>query len=100
MAGEKAMTDIAWMRPKLAELARAGDTLTQLWLPDEDTLQAMHCLAYASAGPNGESFVIDVNKDVIRVTVGVRGKPYKVEGGSLPRAICLAIAAALDWEAP
>ncbi len=108
------MSDLAWMRPKLAELRGYlvyGDEDSYLvhadsklpsnehklyWRPDEDVAQAIRCLEAAQD-----------SHTTLCITKGHQWNVY-IDGGmryggerqdkSLPRAICLAIAAALEWK--
>lgn len=107
------MSDLAWMRPKLAELCglyRLGDehvyrgsqlleVTTETWRPDEDVAQAVRCLEAL-----GQQF------DMVRESVGWMVRCFRPDNSpvvvttflpkTLPQTICLAIAAALGWEKP
>jgi hypothetical protein len=104
------MTDLAWMRPKLAELCgldpytdrREPDKPCYVgltyWHPDEDVAQAVRCLEamrknYLTrlTGPTKAFWRCDLINDY---------SAWVEVDESLPRAICLAIAAALGWEKP
>jgi hypothetical protein len=94
--------DLSWTRRALAKLCGAylilepEDTAIvdfNKWRPDEDVSQAMRCLAYACASTG--SFIIDVNKAVIKITMNYDGKAHKTKEESLPRAIVLALIDAL-----
>lgn len=107
------MTDLAWMRPKLAELCGlqrddvggwyypstvrglCGETVRD-WRPDEDVAQALRCLE----ATNGYW-------DVSRTDGGYEAAVFidgigthHAKDASIPHTICLAIAAAFGWEAP
>lgn len=109
------MTDLAWTRPKLAELCglkawkvdpdfdvyRVVSSNTesgeQDWRPDDDVAQAVRCLEALHA----ESFRrIDYQGDVWTVVIyPVQGFLTSGEGQdrALPRAICCAIARSSGW---
>lgn len=111
------MTDIAWMRPKLAELCglfryaphngppyyAVPDQLpcrkVYEWRPDDDVAQAVRCLdvlaqrdrfGWKLSPTNRGRYVCDITRPSLHHVFN--------DGDTLPRAICLAIAAALGWE--
>lgn len=95
--------DLSWLRPKLAELC--GFSLkreTFYWAPDEDVDQAVRCL---------EAFAMDTQHVelswsgaawycVMQIPLKTGESRVITQHGPMPRAICLAIAAALGWEKP
>lgn len=91
------MSDLSWMRPLLAKLV--GDAEPNAY--DEDVAQAIRCLEalqaqswrWAIECENGSSDVQLRNPETLMRTRSLGSE-------SLPRAICLAIAAALQWEEP
>ena len=97
------VSDLSWMRPKLAELC--GHTVSYLcseydrglvcgdWRPDEDVAQAVRCLEAMKR-------CIDLQFDVVwHAQIGIEQFTIRSDI-SLPRAICLALAAALGWDKP
>lgn len=116
------MSDLAWMRPKLAELCgltvhknevdfllvqKADEPLSSYFLfqPDVDVAQAVRCLEalkfdcgvlrrtqIVGAGPFWDCW--------IQAFIEPEGHPTCRAHLTAPGAICLAIAAALGWEAP
>lgn len=82
------MTSLAWMRPKLAELCGPHFSLDG-WRPDEDVAQAIRCAVAA-----GFPFSINYDSEY-HFQIDRRGGAYSA---SLPRAICLGIAAAMGWK--
>lgn len=106
------MMDLSWTRPKLAELC--GLTLMDgrdderyrvhpsgmAWEPDEDVAQAVRCLE-AMNRPVSLWWPINPVEGWVGQGWAVSiGNPEDAHTGTtLPRAICLAIAAALGWEA-
>ncbi len=116
------MTDLAWMRPKLAKLCDVSLTASGdiddyesdlsgvriWWRPDEDVAHAVRCLEASFGDASRTAFKLE--KEDLWPT-GYRWKVFifrKSVNGSetislcmwaatIPRAICLAIAAALGW---
>ncbi len=121
------MTDLAWMRPKLAGLcglsidasadmvpyyASGSDYMSvETWRPDENVAQAIRCWEVVQRkAPNGDYFCcMDIRMPigegweiVMRRAQSEHDKPDVLLSlqNNLPHAICLAIAAALGWEKP
>lgn len=100
------MTDLQWMRPRLAELcglkleADDGDTYisdtSQLWRPDEDVAQAVRAL---EALPERHFKRMDQQDGfwTVGIWTGEDGGHRCGQAASLARAICIAIAASLGW---
>lgn len=106
-------SDLAWMRPKLAELCGLehgymADTCTAViddtfedWHPDEDESQSIRCAESLGdweirrwTGDFVDEFKYEASVYPKCASNGfVRG-----DNDSIARAICLAIAAALDWK--
>lgn len=122
------MSDLAWMRPKLAELCgwltlpedphwyseppdREGfhNNIVGVdeWRPDEDVAQAVRCLEAWRDQTMGD-WIIESKPVAGEMAYWVELAPFAetpnpkrlLLDGPLPRAICLAIAAALGWEKP
>jgi hypothetical protein len=96
--------NLAWMRPKLAELCGLGkrvgvqyeDGTGKLdWRPDTSVEQAIRCLEAFEAGmickTPGQWWYVYLYPPNESHSVSV-------QAAELPRAICLAIAAAMGWE--
>ncbi len=113
-------SSLSWLRPRLAGLCgikvdargyvdgnfiQDFNTLVPKWRPDEDVAQAIRCLEAIPVGPGDETTIrrvqdihnLDRNAWFVRVKRGYNQNTY-VEPQSLPRAICLAIAASLNWK--
>ena len=118
------MSNLAWMRPKLAELCGltaedssywydpndAGRVVCMLkdWRPDEDVAQAVRCLERLpksfrvellrlETGYGWSGTLMDTPKYfATRYTDGVYGS----DSDTLPHTICLSIAAAFGWKKP
>lgn len=110
--------DLAWMRPKLAELCgyrlrqnsngdqfyQVSETegiLLELFRPDEDVAQAVRCLE-AVKGDTCETSITSAGAGwhvtlVFPEAPGLARQIVK-HGFTMQEAICLAIAAALGWE--
>lgn len=107
------MTDLAWMRPKLAELcgvkitsdhyidgnhAQDWSLMPTKWRPDEDAAQAVRCLE----AMHWESWHTLQRREgqwsvkVLPVN-GIHGSGV-ARDALLTHAICFAIAAALEWK--
>jgi hypothetical protein len=109
------VTDLAWMRPKLAELCgmkphgawyRIGDDASldlhiDDWRPDEDTLQAIRCLERLNRTTEIEFRPSGKSQWYVLFTPEKDGDsaPW-AQADTLPHAICRTIAAALGWEKP
>lgn len=118
------MSDLSWIRPRLAELCdisltSTGDVddyerdlsgIAKWWCPDLDVAQAIRCWEnLQNKGPNGDYFCcMDIRRPICEgwELVLRRGSDDKdhdkafvliSQQESLPRGICLAIAAALGW---
>lgn len=89
------MSDLKWMRPRLAELV--GDAEPKAY--DEDVAQAVRCLE--ALRPRGLTASLALCGDgwslSVRMKRGNRALAHK-RGDALPSTVCLAIAAALGWE--
>lgn len=121
------MSDLAWMRPKLAELCgieqRFGNEIhphpndesvfgwfdadgkfvchRDSWRPDEDVGQAIRCLEALDLPTQINNTTHKPRKWLVSVWKDQDGcDAVDLEDGKLPRAICLAIASALAWEKP
>lgn len=103
------MSDLAWMRSKLAKLCGVNpqsilyDGPSIYWKPDEDVAQAIRCLEAMNCHPKLTRSVdhFDFQWNVwIGVLNGEKWTEGKVTHKSLAVAIVLAIAAALGWEKP
>ncbi len=106
------MTDLAWMRPKLAELCGFGtgdislyekttgqivDILSDDWRPDEDLVQSIRCLE-AMRDTKQASYEIH-RAHRWRVEISGYAACYgNITAELLPKAIVLAIAASLNWK--
>lgn len=119
------MSDLAWMRPKLAELAgvtlhdgvsappgwSVGEPNTRSyvfyswpWIPDEDVAQAVMSLDSAKAGRGCQHEFIIVRSSTQTTNHWECHLQYEdmtivEKGRTLPHAICMALAAAFGWEA-
>lgn len=107
------MTDLSWMRPKLAELCgvrvvdgfewpKGSMEFSDVWRPDLDVAQAIRCLEASkrelSVGYRPFNHFADDS---------INDKPWcswdserRIWEVTPSRAICLAIASALGWEKP
>lgn len=105
------MTDLAWMRPRLAELCGLSprmafelpmydsrdETMPQsMWRPDLDAAQAVRCLDAVLQKHNAHATIDRGRLWFVEIDGGVRIWA-KMGDSSFPRAICLAIAQAMDW---
>lgn len=100
------MSDLAWMHERLAELCginlRTNSKLWATWSPTTDVAQAVRCLeamkwAWFTVGRAAEGWTAMCYETPDHYE---KREYFEAEDQSLPRAICLAIAAALGWEAP
>lgn len=89
------MSDLKWMRPLLAKLV--GDDEPKAY--DEDVAQAVRCTEVSDLIEADMQRVGDSGWYVsIRKTW--KDAPFRRADMNLPRAICLAISAALNWSEP
>lgn len=112
--------DLAWLRPKLAELcglAAQGryyvraDTVPlyaidfkkypsdEVWRPDEDVAQAIRCLEVFSKKEHIAVQIILGHRWTVILEGGMRIYEECIDK-SLPYAICRVIASASEWEKP
>ncbi len=108
------MSDLAWMREPLAKLCGAhAEDLSPVvwveelgcryiaWLPDEDIAQAMKCLEAMRKTFGHWWFLTPCTAGVAPAPTLAAGPQIGFEPDALyamPRAICRAIARALEWE--
>ena len=114
------MSNLVRMRPRLAELCGlvrskgivddfytdkgifafgANDNYRQVWRPDFDAAQAIRCLEAMRPAWDIEIFIFEDWVVTLQLK-NLNTKKTQEADTSLPRAICLAIAAALGWEDP
>lgn len=110
------MNDLAWMRPRLAELCGyeykakvimpfyrhpdGTNMIPQHWKPDEDVAQAIRCLE--SLAGRGLGFELHLPRSPAKAlwhcTIRLDNQnAYRIDV-SLSAAVCLTIAQAMGWE--